>query len=182
VHSNVICDGCQKGPIVGIRYKCSICPDFDFCEKCEETKWKEHDHPLIKMREPKPLFAFNGFNGRCGRFGMGRPFRNKFMNMNYPKCPYRNNEVKDHDKEKKEQNCENPLKKFFNTIMGIEKENKFVEKSNNQDVDKKELKEKKKQIKEILKDQKFTGKEIKSALRMSRLDINKAINLLIDMK
>ena len=41
---------------------------------------------------------------------------------------------------------------------------------------------KKKEIKKILKEQNFTGKEIKSALRISKLDINKAINLLMDMK
>jgi len=37
VHKNVICDGCNVHPIVGIRYKCSVLPDFDFCEKCEAT-------------------------------------------------------------------------------------------------------------------------------------------------
>jgi hypothetical protein len=35
VHRWVTCDGCQMAPIVGIRYKCKICPDFDFCENCK---------------------------------------------------------------------------------------------------------------------------------------------------
>jgi len=47
----VICDGCESNPITGIRYKCAICPDFDYCEKCEETK--EHNHPFIKIRKPE---------------------------------------------------------------------------------------------------------------------------------
>jgi hypothetical protein len=32
VHSTVICDGCGVHPIVGVRYKCSVRPDFDLCE------------------------------------------------------------------------------------------------------------------------------------------------------
>lgn len=48
VHYRVNCDGCGQKGIVGIRYKCAICPDFDFCERCEATI--EHDHPFLKIR------------------------------------------------------------------------------------------------------------------------------------
>lgn len=34
-HDNIYCDGCNVNPLRGIRYKCSVCPDFDYCEKCE---------------------------------------------------------------------------------------------------------------------------------------------------
>ncbi|KAJ3352712.1 Next to BRCA1 protein 1 protein, partial [Allomyces javanicus] len=33
VHFNVICDHCQK-TVIGTRYKCTSCPDFDLCETC----------------------------------------------------------------------------------------------------------------------------------------------------
>lgn len=34
VHQNIWCEGCMSTPITGVRYKCAVCPDFDFCEKC----------------------------------------------------------------------------------------------------------------------------------------------------
>ena len=34
IHAHVTCDECGTSPIVGIRYKCVVCPDFDVCEKC----------------------------------------------------------------------------------------------------------------------------------------------------
>jgi hypothetical protein len=51
VHHFVACDGCGISPIVGIRYKCGICKNFDFCEKCEKEKGEEHGHCFIKIRQ-----------------------------------------------------------------------------------------------------------------------------------
>lgn len=52
------CDGCHAYPITGIRYKCAVCPDFDYCENCESSC--NHDHPFLKIREIKhtPLKIF----------------------------------------------------------------------------------------------------------------------------
>jgi hypothetical protein len=52
-HLGITCDGCQTTPIVGNRFKCSVCPDFDLCESCEEKQEHPVDHFLIKFREPK---------------------------------------------------------------------------------------------------------------------------------
>jgi len=56
VHQSVVCDACEISPITGIRYKCSVCPDFDLCEKCEATN--AHEHPMLKIRkhEQAPVF------------------------------------------------------------------------------------------------------------------------------
>jgi len=51
VHKRYVCDGCDTNPIVGVRYQCSVCEDFDYCEKCEATK--EHPHPFLKIRRPE---------------------------------------------------------------------------------------------------------------------------------
>ena len=52
VHGDYICDGCDEDPIVGIRYKCAVCEDFDYCEKCEKLLGEKHGHPFLKIRNP----------------------------------------------------------------------------------------------------------------------------------
>ncbi len=56
IHDRVSCDGCNVNPIQGIRYKCSSCPNFDLCEKCEADK--SHPHLFLKIRKPEhaPVF------------------------------------------------------------------------------------------------------------------------------
>ena len=53
IHS-VTCKGCEAYPINGIRYECSVCKDFDFCESCEEIHAYSHNHPFLKIRIPLP--------------------------------------------------------------------------------------------------------------------------------
>lgn len=50
-HSNVVCDGCE-GPVLGFRYKCSQCVDFDLCMSCE-NKMIHRDHVMYRI--PVPL-------------------------------------------------------------------------------------------------------------------------------
>ena len=58
IHFGVKCDGCGKFPIVGIRYKCAVCNDFDYCEDCENKYSEKHNHPFLKIYEPKMKPAF----------------------------------------------------------------------------------------------------------------------------
>ncbi|KAJ2028572.1 hypothetical protein H4S03_007794, partial [Coemansia sp. S3946] len=53
VHPHVVCDACNF-PIVGVRYKCGNCPDFDLCEGCESTVKHDENHLFIKMRKFHP--------------------------------------------------------------------------------------------------------------------------------
>ncbi|PNJ18591.1 SQSTM1 isoform 5 [Pongo abelii] len=50
VHPNVICDGCN-GPVVGTRYKCSVCPDYDLCSVCE-GKGLHRGHTKLAFPSP----------------------------------------------------------------------------------------------------------------------------------
>jgi len=52
VHSHVTCDSCQCSPITGIRYKCSVCSNYDLCSKCEASGKHDAAHPLLKMTCP----------------------------------------------------------------------------------------------------------------------------------
>ena len=50
-HLGITCDVCGVYGIVGVRYKCLECSDFDICEKCEAKD--SHDHFLIKIKDNK---------------------------------------------------------------------------------------------------------------------------------
>lgn len=36
-------------PIMGLRYKCSVCKNFDYCAGCEERLG--HEHAFLKIRK-----------------------------------------------------------------------------------------------------------------------------------
>lgn len=57
VHEGVMCDGCETLPIVGARYKCTQCPDYNLCEVCESREI--HPHQFVKHNKPLvvPQFA-----------------------------------------------------------------------------------------------------------------------------
>ncbi|KAI8138414.1 hypothetical protein BJV82DRAFT_631440 [Fennellomyces sp. T-0311] len=52
-HKGTICDRCE-GDIIGVRYKCGHCADYDLCEKCEPFAQSCHDdtHIFLKIRNP----------------------------------------------------------------------------------------------------------------------------------
>ncbi len=61
-HDKFECDGCGVFPIVGTRYKCSVCKNFDFCSRCEELV--PHDHAFLKLVNPKdnPVMILTALN------------------------------------------------------------------------------------------------------------------------
>lgn len=50
-HTNVECDGCGANPIVGHRYKCSVCRDYDLCATCEGND-VHSEHPMLVIKRP----------------------------------------------------------------------------------------------------------------------------------
>lgn len=76
-HHNIYCDGplCRNKStatcIVGVRYKCAICHDTDFCQACEALPTNQHNrtHPLIKFQTgvrnvSVSTLGDDGFGGR----------------------------------------------------------------------------------------------------------------------
>ena len=49
-HENARCHECGTSPIIGIKFLCAVCPNYEICEACEAT----HDqaHALIKIKHP----------------------------------------------------------------------------------------------------------------------------------
>ena len=51
-HTGIYCNQCNE-KVIGIRYKCLVCKEFNFCEKCEEKFEEEHGHPMLKINSPE---------------------------------------------------------------------------------------------------------------------------------
>ncbi|ETV91669.1 hypothetical protein H310_13746 [Aphanomyces invadans] len=54
-HPNTNCSCCFGSPIVGILYRCTMCPSVVLCERCHAKL----DHPLIKQVRPASSFSWN---------------------------------------------------------------------------------------------------------------------------
>jgi len=79
IHTGVVCDGCGSN-VVGVRYKCNNCPDYDLCQTCE-AKGGVHDPSHVFLKIAKPVQHFGGRGcpyrrpwapekeRRCGRWG-----------------------------------------------------------------------------------------------------------------
>ena len=68
LHFGVVCDACN-GSIVGIRYKCAICPDYDLCSGCKSKgAHRDTEHAFNAIEKPnfwKPLQYRRNGGGRC---------------------------------------------------------------------------------------------------------------------
>ena len=53
IHEGIKCNNCGAFPIVGIRYKCLECDNFNCCEKCEQEQ--SHPHLFYKIKKDKAL-------------------------------------------------------------------------------------------------------------------------------
>jgi hypothetical protein len=43
LHNHVACDNCCVEPIMGVRHKCLVCPNYDLCHECFQIE--PHPHP-----------------------------------------------------------------------------------------------------------------------------------------
>ena len=50
-HPGIYCNQCKEN-VVGVRYQCLVCKDFNFCEKCENMFKEEHRHAMLKINSP----------------------------------------------------------------------------------------------------------------------------------
>ena len=52
IHKGIICNECRINDIKGIRYKCTICLNYNLCERCEQNTNHDENHIFLKIRKP----------------------------------------------------------------------------------------------------------------------------------
>jgi hypothetical protein len=90
VHEGVICNNCGEFPIVGIRYKCSECPNYNLCSRCENINTTHNDHDFIKMKKVQinnnnNIYNNYNYQNNMNAFDVNNHFekQQKLNNYNY---------------------------------------------------------------------------------------------------
>ncbi|XP_067620226.1 protein ref(2)P isoform X2 [Eurosta solidaginis] len=87
IHARVECDECGLNPLVGFRYKCIQCPDFDLCQRCE-SKHKHPEHMMIRMPNENSISAIDAWiSSPCGRSSIRRTKRER-KGTTTSACPF----------------------------------------------------------------------------------------------
>lgn len=50
-HQEIACSNCFMRPIVGPRFKCRVCENFNYCENCFYAPF-DHQHNFVRIAEP----------------------------------------------------------------------------------------------------------------------------------
>ena len=98
VHFGVTCDGCQ-GPVIGFRYKCLKCHDFDLCGKCEAKGF----HPecnFMRIATPETIWPKHFFN-RLNKM-------NDRLNKMHERAASKGKEAKEETTKKNEEKTSSP--------------------------------------------------------------------------
>ena len=65
MHIGIKCEHCQMMPIIGHRYKCPKCLNYNLCENCEELNSENNFHPhedFILIRFPDNPYSDYSYN------------------------------------------------------------------------------------------------------------------------
>ncbi|CAG0899056.1 unnamed protein product [Darwinula stevensoni] len=54
IHPGVTCSSCSNG-VKGGRFKCLVCPQYDLCSKCEQSRELHFHHPMIRFAKPSSI-------------------------------------------------------------------------------------------------------------------------------
>ncbi|KAG9950868.1 hypothetical protein KCU85_g3251, partial [Aureobasidium melanogenum] len=59
VHTGIRCEQCGQCPILGVRWHCNNCPDFDLCSTCEAQPLHPKTHVFTKIKIPISFLGQN---------------------------------------------------------------------------------------------------------------------------
>ena len=68
LHQGIKCERCQTLPIIGHRYKCPKCLNYNLCEECEQLNSETEFHPhknFILIRNPESTSINTGYSYDC---------------------------------------------------------------------------------------------------------------------
>merc|ERR1719238_409165 len=65
VHDGIGCLMCRRAPITGVRYKCSVCANVDFCEACVNKPTYSHNERHLLLRVPDSRIAYAAPSPNC---------------------------------------------------------------------------------------------------------------------
>jgi hypothetical protein len=66
LHQSVTCDGCGQSPIIGKRFKCLVCHDYDLCSNCEAKN--DHAHPMVRCIQQDNSMLLNKLQRKYSKF------------------------------------------------------------------------------------------------------------------
>eukprot|EP00030_Apusomonadida_sp_AF-17_P004120 a505_211.p1 GENE.a505_211~~a505_211.p1 ORF type:complete len:143 (-),score=41.92 a505_211:64-465(-) len=70
-HGSITCDGCAVSPIIGFRFKCTMCRNHDLCETCYESFENgelKHSNPRNTVSKELKDHAFQTYNDSDANF------------------------------------------------------------------------------------------------------------------
>lgn len=87
IHDGVQCDSCETVPIVGFRYKCVQCPNYDLCQGCEALH-KHPDHLMVRMPTNNGPSIIDAWLSGPGTTGSHHHHRRSGRRFRSGQCPF----------------------------------------------------------------------------------------------
>ena len=63
-HEGVSCDICGSQPIVGVRFKCLVCKDYDLCSSCVKKRMHNSEHEMMASSNPDVFDPWKMLTGK----------------------------------------------------------------------------------------------------------------------
>ena len=64
LHQGVSCDICGSKPLVGVRFKCLVCKDYDLCSCCVKKGIHSSEHEMMASSNPHVFDTWRILTGK----------------------------------------------------------------------------------------------------------------------